>query len=224
MTGEINNPDSDENPFNPAPVDSPPEPRRPSGTVAQRRTKAVLRENMLLAAMFAGGLIAVYLLSLRGGPAKAAAGQSDVQLQVDSAVMAFQTAPDATAKATAAKIKEMSLETRQRQIPLEKLRRNPFMFAAAPRPAVPTTLTNKTPPPPEPVIERDPDKDAAMAVIKQLKLQSVLMGDDGKALAMISNNLLAEGQVVSGWTISKIETGRVTLAWRDQTQVLSLRE
>jgi len=51
----------------------------------------------------------------------------------------------------------------------------------------------------------------------------VLSGSSGR-FATISNNLLTEGQTISGWTVSKIIPGEVVLTWRDQTHVLKMGE
>jgi hypothetical protein len=71
----------------------------------------------------------------------------------------------------------------------------------------------------------DPDLGgpAALAAVKGFKLQSVLMGaNPSDNLAMVSNNLLAVGQEIAGWTVRKIEPQRVTLSWRDQEHVLEM--
>jgi hypothetical protein len=61
-----------------------------------------------------------------------------------------------------------------------------------------------------------------MQAAKTLTLQSVLTGASG-ATAVISNNLLAEGQTIRGWTISKILSKEVLLTWKEQTFVLKMR-
>jgi len=63
----------------------------------------------------------------------------------------------------------------------------------------------------------------AMVAVRDLRLQSVLIGKSG-ATAIISNNLLSEGQTIQGWTVSKIQAREVLLVWKDQKFVLKMQE
>lgn len=95
--------------------------------------------------------------------------------------------------------------------------KDPHLFSlAALRPPEPTTE-----PAVEPVAtETQPARPSAPPV-DALKLQSILRGPVSST-AMISDRLVREGQVISGWTVSRIEDRAVVLTWRDQKHVLKL--
>ena len=181
------------------------------------------RTNLLLVIMFVMGIAGIYLLSLRGQPEAASAEQKLTEMEVDT-VLSYLATSSRTA-ATTVKAKEtvnaFYCQARQRQIPVDKLKMNPFAFEA-PAPAV---VAPPTPPPvkpkPQVVDEAAKEADDAMARARSLVLQSVLRGGDG-AVAMISNNVLTEGQTILGWTVAKIEPRSVTLTWKDRTCVLEM--
>ena len=65
----------------------------------------------------------------------------------------------------------------------------------------------------------------AAAAAKRMQLQSILSSTHGKRkVAMISNNLLTEGQRIDGWTVVQIQPRSVTLKWKDRTFVLRMPE
>ncbi len=176
--------------------------------------------SVVLAGLFAAGIIGIYLLSLRGGPAEAAAGQDKTQTQVDSALSEL-AAPQVGGEANdAAMVDTLYYESSQRQIPLEALRSNPFV--------------QKPMPAQEPVVKPEqPDEGAivepaaaevhyaqALEEAKRLTLQTILTGKE--PAAMINSNLLTEGQKIHGWTVSGIHPKEVELTWQDKKHVLRL--
>ena len=179
--------------------------------------------NLLLAVLFVAGIGCVYLLSLRNGPATASAQQKDQELKVESVLTQIRVRSAQTtgggAVNTHALVDTFYYETRQRQVPAEELPGNPFEF----KPPV----GNPTMPVSAPVEEGESNAvgakrlSEAIEAVRQLKLQSVLAGAGG-ATAMISNNLLTEGQTIAGWTVTKIEGRQVTLTWGDQTYMLRM--
>ena len=65
--------------------------------------------------------------------------------------------------------------------------------------------------------------DLHVCTVKPLVLQSVLMGTRN-ASAMISGNLLAEGENIQGWTLQEINPRYVVLTWKEHKHVLKLPE
>jgi hypothetical protein len=193
--------------------------QRPLG-IPQRINKG----NLLLAGLFVTGMVCIYMLRLQGGPSQASAEQSKTQEQVDN-VLARITASKGTSQLAAEKYKDVIntfyYEAQNRQIPLSALGGNPFVFTRggavtqAGRSA-PATGQEAGP------TESEPQEYAqALKEIKKLSLQTILTGSSGSA-AMISNNLLAEGQMICGWTVTKIRSNEVMFTWKDKTYVLGL--
>ena len=183
--------------------------------------KLLIKGNLLLACLFAAGIGCVYLLSLRGGPQVANAQQESNELQVNAALAAMNMPESAKGASAASVVESFYTQASQRQLPMDSLKGNPFIFqmpqAKVIVPAAPAS---------QPVVieEVNAAKESSqmLTAAKALTLQSVLTGTGG-ATAMISNNLLTEGQTIHGWTISKIGHKDVLLTWKDQTFVLKLR-
>jgi hypothetical protein len=181
----------------------------------------LLSGNWLLAALFAAGIVCLYAMSLMRGPLPASARQTEVQSSVDDALAKLSGAPGLTAdKTTAAIVETFYCEAKHRQIPASSLRGNPFVFQilATEAPATRPATEAKAAPPAETTRESE-----AMSAASGLRLQSVLMGARQNA-ALISDNLLTEGQVILGWTVTQILPREVHLTWKDKTRVLKMRE
>jgi len=186
------------------------------------RTRSVLPAgggNLLLAGLFAAGLGAVYLLSLRDGPATASAAQKQVDLKVTSALQAMEAAPAQPAKKASSLLKTFYNETRKRQIPLAQVAGNPFRFAPLSGASTPQTpkAQDKRPA----VAAQQEGLARALRALDTLRLESVVMGGHG-GMAMISRNMLSRGQSIEGWTIVQIQPRAVLLRWRDQTRWLHM--
>lgn len=188
---------------------------------------AALKDNALVIGLFLAGIAAVYLLSLRGGPAEASAEQRAAEQQVESALDQLGRLPSGStpgSKRAMEVVNTFYYEASQRQIPPDQLRDNPFCFHAPSRVETPA----KTAPDPEPqtdpkVAAREKRLSEAMQAARSLQLQSILKGGDG-AKALISNNLLSEGDLIQGWTIRKIESKQVLLDWKEHTYVLEMQK
>ncbi len=175
------------------------------------------KANLLLATLFLAGLGGVYLLSLRGGPAEASAEQQAVKMQVEAALTAISGAPKS--RKAREVVESFYRAAADRQIPLKDLSGNPFVYSPPPRlePVKPEK------PAPDQKSEEDPAArrlSEAMEKIRDVQLQSVLMGST--PTAMISNNLLTEGQTLQGWTVAEIDTRRVVLTWQGHRHVLTM--
>ncbi len=177
--------------------------------------------NLILAILFAAGIFGVYLLSLNGGLAKASAQQQAVETSVDNALVLLNnsTLNKKESKEEKEIVQAFYYEARQRQIPLKNLKTNPFVYEP-PRysPASPYKADKIQ------IIEpqQEPDVLSAYETAEKLTLQSVLKGSSG-ATAMISNNLLAEGQKIGPWTVSEIRNRKVILRWGEHEYVLEMQ-
>ena len=178
--------------------------------------------NLLPAVLFLAGIGMVALLSLRSGPASALAQQSENETNVTSTLTQLKSDAARGAKAynkAKAVVEMFHYQTDQRQIPPNQLEGNPFEFRVR-REEQPKQLAAAA----RETVEPSADSlglAEAMTVVKKLQLQSVLKSSNG-ATAMISNNLLTEGQVIQGWTVTKILAREVTLTWKDQTYQLKM--
>lgn len=205
--------------------------KRPASSLADQEGQARLsvgaigsfsKGNLVLVGLFAASIACVYLLSLRSTPAAASAEQRRTELHVESALslLARPNPTDAEKSRRAqAVLDAFYCQAAQRQIPLEKLSGNPFVFKPPGEPASPAAEPPTAPPGPE--NPRDEDLSEALTAVGQLTLQSVLTGSSG-ATAMISNNILSEGQTIRGWTIISIKPREVLLKWNDQRYVLKM--
>ncbi len=196
----------------------------PTGSTApHRQTKSFKQGNLILVVLFAAGLACVYLLSLRSGPAQASAQQQADETMVTSALEQFQAEIAkrglSTAKATSL-VDTFYYETRQRQVPLEQLAGNPFEFQ--PPAGEQAVSLGVAPGKGDGTTHKMASLGEALAAVKQLRLQSILAGSNG-ATAMISNNLLREGQVICGWTVAKIKPQSVVMTWKDKTYELRMQ-
>jgi len=103
-------------------------------------------------------------------------------------------------------------EASQRQVPIAQLGRNAFVYGPA-RPALPGG---------GPAGQGDGAAASAyMGAVANLQLQSVLSGPHGNK-AMISNNVLSEGQAIEGWTVKRIASQEVILAREEVEYVLRM--
>jgi len=200
---------------------SPPPPSQAPGlAVGDGMLRYANKANLVLVGLFAAGLLCLYLLSFRNGPAEASAQQSTAEMQVDTALIQFVKTPvDPKRKRLAESlVQQFYLDVTQRQIPLSDLSDNPFVFVPPPGTAKATTPAPAAPKPAVNIAEAQ-----AMESVSKLQLQSILMGSHG-ATAMISNNLLTEGQAIVGWKVSKIRTREVILTRGNKTYVLKMRK
>lgn len=178
------------------------------------------RGSMMLLGIYATGFLALYALGLRGGPSIAMGQQDLVYAKVDAALnlLDAKPSPGQLAKRTNAKAiaDDFYTAARQRQIDRTRLAGNPFIFRQKKPEAAPIKIVEET-------VQKDEvpaELKAAMAEVKKLRLQSVLVGR--QTAAMVSNNLLTTGQTINGWTVSRIEPREVELTWKDQKYVLEL--
>lgn len=174
--------------------------------------------NLLFAVLFLTGTGFLYLMSPRGGPQEASGDQKLAELWVDNALSNLAN-PDTTPGLAMEIVDTFYYQAKQRQIPLKDLKNNPFIFQVPERPKPIVQAPPKEPSTAAKEVQEKPAHE--MEEVKKLVLQSVLTGSR-EPVAMISNNLLTEGQKISGWILTKIEPRSVTLTWQDKTYVLRM--
>lgn len=184
------------------------------------------RTNIVLVVLFVAGVATVYALSLHKGPAEASAREKLMESTVDSAILRLKQTPAPgpgrlpDAVATRDLLRNFAGQIIRWQVPLSKLPKNPFVFVR-PTPAVAQVVEV----PPEPARpEKTPEQityEQAMIRLKQLHLQSVMMGSEA-GVAIISNNLLTVGQQIDGFTVKRIDRQAVVLTWQGQEFVLKM--
>jgi len=175
--------------------------------------------NLLLAGMLAAAGVGLYLLSLRNGPQVASAEEQANEARIEAALVQLKNTPLTELDETETVVDTFYYEASQRQIPISRISGNAFAYV----PPTPTGIIS-----PEELAgqghsarqghEEEPD---AIRIVKQLKLQSVLMGS-GEAKAIISNSLVGEGQRIQGWTVRSIKPREVLLTRGDLKYVLRM--
>jgi len=151
-------------------------------------------------ALCAGG---TYFMYMRGGPQKANAADAGTAQTINS----FLADGDKHVKLMKQMLKETDKvvlrfrqTTAQSQIPLEMLQTNPFLME----------LTSKAPVADDNSASRrrrDEERNAAIAAVKSIKLQSVLYGSQRAAL--MNNKLVQEGGEIDGFTVEQITADSV---------------
>jgi hypothetical protein len=190
------------------------------GPIDEPKPGPLNRANLMLAVLFAAGIVGLWMLSLRNGPQQASAQQKSVEMKIDAALTQFGAiTAGKSATETAAVVDTFYYEAKQRQVPADELEGNPFVYVAPTSDSTPDATSST--PQPAARTEQAQTKAKALSAVKQLKLQSVLMGNGG-VTAMISNNLLTKGQSIHGWTVTEITSRTVTLEWDDQQYVLEM--
>jgi len=185
-----------------------------------QRTGPINQANLVLAGLFAVGIVVVYLLSLGDGPAQASAEQLAVEQQVESVLEKLDQKVEDPGNQVLKASKEMQghqVAMRQRQVAAEDLGGNPFVFKPAqPKPKLAQKSKKRR-------ATKDPAEqtwDRALARVKRLSLQMVVTGPVPKA--SISDCFLGVGGVIQGWTVAEILPQKVVLTWRDKKYILEM--
>lgn len=183
----------------------------------------MMRSNIFLVVLFVGAAATVYGLSLRKGPAEASAEQKTMECRVDSAILRIADTSSTDVKTpssgqvTSQILKTFYDQVTERQIPLRDLKKNPFVFVPAKRAIIPVVKKSSKAKPPEKTPE-EISREEALAALKTLQLQSVMMGRNG-GTALISNNLLTVGQTIEGFKIKSVSPRLVVLV-RDGSEYM----
>jgi hypothetical protein len=202
--------------------DPPPEQEPLIPETTHKKKSAVLsRNNLVLAGLFAAGIVVIALLHFKAGPksAQAASAANDTQMDTLLATLT-QVKKDCRSAAADSIINRFYYEAKQRQVPPGQLAGNPFHLVLPDPPPEPSPSENTAP-----AAAADPQAEAlaeAQESIRDLTLQSVLTGSAG-ATAIVSNNVLTVGQNVCGWTVVEIAPRRVVLQWKSHRHILTMK-
>lgn len=211
---------------------NPESPAKASGTFDEHDHGSyrvrTMRGNVIMVMLFAAAAALVYGLTLWGGPTMASAQQQAVELQVDSTILRLSR--DLKLAAGGSRPGRISREVLQqfydeigrRQVPLGDLGKNPFRFVppAGSEPIVTTPGEAEAAADPQPG-ERMPTRDEMKARLNRLNLQAIQRAARG-AVAIISNNLVTEGQIIEGFTVKQISPKEVILSWNGEDFVLCM--
>ena len=209
-------PELNANPAPPAiPAGSPGKP-----PVRKRGKVRLSPVNFVMIGLYGAGILGVYLLSLRAGlPKVQAAQQTDIQRveeelrKLDKTIIPTESKIDETV----AVVDTFYYEASQRQIPLKQLPVNPFLYVPPDANKLKLTPTGRS----VAQIQRAEELARAEEAFKRLELQSVLTGGETPT-AIISGNLVSEGQTVDGWTVKSIKSKGIILKWRNQERPLMM--
>ncbi len=209
-------------------------PQAPGGEpLRQTRHKARgsqgFRTNIILAGLFVAGAATVYVLSLRGGPAKASAEQKAVESKVEAmmaklATTATKQGPSTPGEATQELVRKFYEQITERQMPLGALRKNPFYFVYPQvRPTEGDPEAGEIAPP---EAGSQPDRmteEKVLGELRGLHLQSVMTGTSSNSrTAIISDNLLTVGQRIKCFVVKKIAPDSVILEWEGREYILNM--
>lgn len=209
-------------------MDAPAEPQGPAALYTpppvMRSGGLLSRGNILLAGLFVAALVGLYIIHATAGPDSAAASTKEIDKKLDGFLKQLQDLKKQGGKKATA-IDTSRFEARHRQIAVTDLHLNPFRYkpieAAGALPTItPTSQSASTAVPPQDTAAAAKEAADAIAKVKSLKLQSVMMGQEPAAL--IDGTMIGLGQKILGWTVVDIQSQTVRLQWRDKTYTLYL--
>lgn len=188
-------------------------------TASQWQRLKLGRTNLLLAGLFAAGIGALYLLSLRGGPRQASAHDVAVEQEVTEFIERAST-PEGQEQASQTRriVEEFYNYAARVQVPLRELRANPFAFRA---PAAPDGPERQTEDAAE--AQRRQQVEAARRELATLRLQSILMGSGG-GTAIVNNTFVRAGERIGSFTVTAVDARTVTLEAQGETFTLEMAQ
>ena len=203
-----------------APASSPVPASTPAPTISLAKKLPINSGNILLAVLVVVGIGFLYLLRLRNTPQTASAQEQTIEAQVESVLVQLDADRNLSSQTDDADdvIDTFYYEARQRQIPLGQLRGNPFIYVSPDESnrgllGDPMGLSRGT--------KESRRRLEALNAVKSLELQSILMSEKGST-AVISNNIVRQGQRINGWTVKNIRPRAVLLTWRNQSYILKM--
>ena len=204
-----------------------PEPQeQPEKGMRSPRSQAA-KANLVLAALCIAGAGVVYGLTLRKGPdtAEACAASKTAEAKVDTALLRMDAMP-ATSRRAGGTSRELLRrfydEVRDRQVPLDQIRKDPFHFVA--RRTSPKVVSRGpgSPAGQDPacqVVSLTPEEVAGR--LDALRLQAIQRGSD-EAIAIISNELVTAGQQIDCFIVRRIGQKDVVLTWSGREYILNM--
>lgn len=179
----------------------------------------ISRANMLLIGLFALGIGCVYFLSLRNGPTEANAQNQAMEMQVDQFIADARAGQDPIDAEGRQIIETFYRDLTRRQVPLDDLRANPFVFERPTGPEGEVIETEAS------ITQAELEHRRRMREVErefqQLTLQSIMFSSRG-GTAIVDNDLLRPGQQFGSFTVEEITPNTVLLRWEDQTYTLRM--
>ena len=200
--------------------------------------KDVKKVGVLLALLVVGGGVVAYQVTRDGGPktaagmtaAPGAGGAASSAEEVESVLARLDAGPageadELSVERVEALVKRFDTYVEERQVPLARLRANPFAVAVSLETKVQTASAAKSAADEE---ARQREQQEAQAkqqrrdALSRLKLGSILI-TDAERLALVDGKLCRVGDQIGGFRLEAIEADRVTLSFDGETADLSLR-
>lgn len=193
-------------------VDTVEEPRGGAGEKLADTVRKIGQSNILIVLVLIVAAGALYVLrEWKVAPGASSAEARLMEATVDSAILQLgQAGASARAADVEKVVNAFYARAERRQIPLEDLGRNPFQFQSG---LMPPPTADKGGP-------ARPTGPPAPQQVRNLKLQSILIGQSGSSIAMINNNMLTVGQTIRGWTVKEIHLRKVILEYKGRTYEL----
>jgi len=201
------------------PLEAQPQIHATTTTRKKKKSLPINGNNMVLAAMFIGGIAAVYVLKMNVKPPTLSADEQQNETAVKAQLKALthsSSVKQIEQDGSSSVMSTLHNDAGQRQIPGELAIKNPFVFI---RPKAKKPIA----PPPDggQVAKDEPDaellKAKALSDVRRLDVQSILSGTGTDSLAMISNRSVRVGDRISGWKVVAIESRQVTMTWQDKS-------
>jgi hypothetical protein len=189
----------------------------PEAGVAGAGKMKISRANLLLIGLFAAGIGFVWFLSQRNGPTQASAQDQAMEAQVNQFISQVESGDPVVDEQGQEIIQIFYRDLTRRQVPLEQLRVNPFVFARpAGEDAGPAEPTET-----EAELARRRRIRQLQDEARRLSLQSIMSSSRG-ATAIVDNELVRQGQSLGSFTVESITAETVVLRWEDQTFTLRM--
>jgi len=178
------------------------------------------RTTFALAGLFLAGIAVIAYMSLRDGPKQVSADEKAVQKKVEGFIAKREESPEAgeSAQNTQDVVEAFHHYESRRQVPLDDLKSNPFVFGHPEEDA--GGSANRLSAEEKAAAER---REALTKELARFKLQSVMIGPRG-GTAIINNNFLIEGQTLGSFTVGKIHRRSVNLTADEMAFTLQLEQ
>ena len=187
---------------------------------------------LTVAAVLVAGVLAIVLLRTLSGQPEPPPDASGVEARIEAALVKLSN-PEATAKNDPLKTGNLQAlfedtdrivsvfvsDHRQRQVPLEYVKKNPFRLSL-PEPKVEVTQAAAQKVVDEAKLARERQLAQWQAEFDRLRLQSIMAGDH--PVAFVNGELCRPGGSVGSFHVAKISPSSVTLTVGEQTFVLTM--
>jgi len=176
------------------------------------------KTNILMAGLFVAALVGLYVIHASSGPTKASAASTDIDKKL-VAFLADLRKQKAEGKQQPELFDTSKFEATVRQMPPGDLLFDPFRY----KPIEAESEEEAVEDPEEQArIQYQKESSEAIARVKALKIQSILMGNVPVVMIEHVGNIRAGESVAGGWEVIDIDPFQVRLKWREETYILPL--